>query len=257
MKKSLFLFLTYFFFSISSIAGGKLYISQITNSVVLDSLSTSNVLISESPILHRTYDCQSNTYTIKTGTNSECVAVFSSRIAVKINENTSFGIDSFDQLLLNNLAEPELAKTFTTNYITSLNGSLYVSSNYEESNMQVATIATDLVFITFKSAKFIIRSEDKSVLIMVFDGEITVTDAINSKKQMVVKSNNMLVVVPAPKFQFKASDVVNKKQTLFTAKPVDLVDIKEIAPEMVKLDSTLDFIKFIVIKGDSFGVKVN
>ena len=252
MNQKLLLFLLSFFISLSAFAGGKFYVASNTSSTIEN--VKNDKLISVPLITKQTYDCQNNIYSI-VNTNSESILAFSTDVVVKLNENSRLNVDSFDQSVININELPEIAKYSTTNLNLSLFGSAQFNVKHqfdEENNMIVSTAMANVVI---KSGKFIIRSEEKSLLLIVLEGEATVLDAISKHKQ-IVKEKNMLVVVPAPKFQGRATEHT-KKQNMFSIKPLDDTDNKELSTEFTTLNDLQSNIKFIVINKDVVGVKIH
>jgi hypothetical protein len=251
MKRTLILFLFIIWMTFATLAGGKFYVVSSTTST-LDNIKNDK-LTTTSLVVKQTYDCQNNIYTI-VNTNNESTLAFSADVIVKLNDNSKLNIDSFEQLF-NNINElPDIASYTTTNLNLSLFGSAQfnVKSQFTEENPMI--VSTSMASIVIKSGKFIIRSEEKSLLLIVLEGEAIVLDSISKHKQ-VVKDKNMLVVVPAPKLQGRAAEHI-KKQNMFSLKPLDDVDNKELTTEFTTLNDAQSNIKFIVVNKDVVGVKI-
>jgi hypothetical protein len=168
---------------------------------------------------------------------------------IKMNFPDNVGIDIQE---INEL--PDVATYVTTNLNLSLFGSAQfnVKSQFTEENPMI--VSTSMASIVIKSGKFIIRSEENSLLLIVLEGEATVLDSLSKHKQT-VKDKNMLVVVPAPKLQGRAAEHI-KKQNMFSLKSLDDVDNKELTTELTALSDVQSNIKFIVINKDVVGVKI-
>lgn len=251
MKRTLILFLLIIWLSVATLAGGKFYVASNTKST-LDTIKNDK-LTTSALVVKQTYDCQNVLYTIS-NTNNESILAFSTDVIVKLNDNSKLSIDSFDQSF-NNINElPDIATYTTTNLNLTLFGSAQfnVKSQFTEENPMI--VSTSMASIVIKSGKFIIRSEDKSLLLIVLEGEATVLDSISKHKQ-VVNDKNMLVVVPAPKLQGRAAEHI-KKQNMFSLKPLDDTDNKELTTELITLNDIQSNIKFIVVNKDVVGVKI-
>ena len=251
MKRALILFLLIIWMTFATLAGGKLYVVSSTTST-LDNVKNDK-LTTTSLVVKQTYDCQDNIYTI-VNTNNESILAFSTDVIVKLNDNSKLNIDSFEQSF-NNISElPDVATYVTTNLNLSLFGSAQfnVKSQFTEENPMI--VSTSMASIVIKSGKFIIRSEEKSLLLIVLEGEATALDSLSKHKQT-VKDKNMLVVVPAPKLQGRAAEHI-KKQNMFSLKSLDDVDNKELTTELTALSDVQSNIKFIVVNKDVVGVKI-
>lgn len=236
----------------STFAGGKFYIVSSTASTIEN--VKNDKLVSEPLIAKQTYDCHNNTYTIINTTNDSIIA-FSTDVIVKLNDNSRLNIDSFEQSFSNINDLPDIAQYSTTNLNLSLFGSAQFNVKSKFTDESPFIVSTPMANILIKTGKFIIRSEEKSLLLILLEGEATVLDSI-SKHTQIVKEKNMLVVVPAPKFQGRAGENV-KKQNMFSMKPLDDADNKELTTEFTSLNDTQSQIKFIIVKKDVIGVKIH
>lgn len=236
----------------SAFAGGKFYIASSTTSTIEN--VKNDKLVSEPLITKQTYDCENNTYTIINTTNDSIIA-FSTDVLVKLNDNSRLNIDSFEQSVSNINDLPDIAKYTTTNLNLSLFGSAQLNIKSKFTDESPFIVSTPMANILLNAGKFIIRSEEKSLLLIVIEGEATVLDSISKHKQ-ILKEKNMLVVVPAPKFQGRAGENI-KKQNMFSVKPLDDVDNKELIADFTSLNDIQSHIKFIVVKKDVIGVKID
>lgn len=236
----------------TGLAGGKFYVVSSTASTIEN--VKNDKLLSEPLIVKQTYDCQNNIYTIINNTNDSIIA-FSADIIVKLNDNSRLNIDSFEQSFSNINDLPDIAEYATTNLNLSLFGSAQFNVKSKFNEEYPFIISTSMANILIKTGKFIIRSEEKSLLLIVIDGEATVLDTISKHKQIVTQKN-MLVVVPTPKFQGRAGENI-KKQNMFSVKPLDDVENKELTTDFTSLNDTQSQIKFIVVKKDVIGVKIH
>jgi type III secretion system FlhB-like substrate exporter len=248
MKRILF-FILMSVLPFKTVADGKFYISTFTNNVILENIN-GNSIITNSPISKQTYDCKNN-YTFLTSTNSDVTLTLSSDIIIKINENSRFSIDTFDQKILNIESLPDVIQYTTENINTSLNGTIYL---YNE-NTSPILIATEMGTVAPKKGKFFIRSEEKSLMVIVLEGEAVVFDGA-SKREQIIKEKNMVVVVPSPKFQGRAAEQMIKKANIFTIKSLEDADLKDILNDINTMTVIEDNIKFIVINKEIFGVKI-
>lgn len=251
MKHAFILFLLTIWLSVAALADGKFYVVSSTTST-LDNI-TNDKLTTSALIIKQTYDCKNAIYTISNITNESIVA-FSTDVIVKLSDNSKLSIDSFDQSFNNINDLPDILNYTTANLNLTLFGSAQfnVKSQFTEENPM--TISTSMASIVIKSGKFIIRSEEKSLLLIVLEGEAIAFDSI-SKHTQIVKEKNMLVVVPAPKLQGRAAEHM-KKQNMFSLKPLDDADNKELSTELTTLNDIQSNIKFIVVNKDVVGVKI-
>lgn len=252
MKHILFYILS-IFLTVNLIAGGKFFVATTSNNITLEKIEN-NKPVNTICKLHETYDCKYN-YSVTTPNNNDCIFAFSNDLLIKIGENSRLGIDNFEQSFSNLNELPEIANGSSVNCMLTAYGSFYIVNKNAATETASIMIGTDMGTIILSSGKFVIRSEEKSLLLIVLNGTATVTDSL-SKREQIVKEKNMLVVVPAPKMQGKAGEHM-KKQNMFSVKPIDESDSKDLIVELNTLLDIQSNIKFIVVNKDVIGVKIH
>mgnify|MGYP006267816271 CR=1 FL=1 len=250
MKHFFILFLLYLL-STTLFASGKFYVVS-NQSSILENVKNDKVIVTQL-VTKQTYDCNTNIYSINNNTN-DCIISFTGDIIVKLNEKSKLNLDTFEQKIENINDLPSIAKVSTSNFTVSLFGSaqFFVNNTFTEDKPFI--VATPLANILIKSGKIIIKSDEKSVLLIVLEGETTVFDTL-SKRTQKVNDKNMLVIVPAPKLQGKAAEHM-RKQNMFSLKTLDDTEFNELNLDLITLKETQSNIKFIVVNQDIVGVKI-
>lgn len=252
MKHILLLFLLTFLINTTSIADGSFYIVSSTNAII-ENINNKNV--TTTPLISKqTYNCKNKIYTIA-NTNYDCTIAFSTDVLIKLTDYSKLNIDSFEQRIHNINELPSIANYTTENFNTTLFGSAYFSVKSKFTEETPMIISSSLANIMVKTGKFIVRNENKSLLIIMIDGEAVVLDAISRHKQ-VIKEKNVLVVVPAPKLQGRAAENT-KKQNIFSLKQLDEIEYNTLNNEFLYLNEIQSNIKFIVVDKNVVGVKID
>jgi hypothetical protein len=140
--------------------------------------------------------------------------------------------------------------------ISLIRGELEVISTHKDSVDNMATINTTLISIILNKGKFIITADDRTAIIVVLDGSLTVLDNASKKKE-VVTAKNTAVIVPAPKFSARNEDLSKKRGNIFNIKESTPNDIESYLSEINILDDSSKKFRFIIIDKTVHGVKID
>ena len=210
--------------SLNAYANGVFYIQKSSGDVILENVAN-NALSTNTPIVGQTYIANGQNYAFKTSTNSETIVAFSNDVFIKIKESAHVTLDSFDQTVSNIDSLPSKIKYSTYSKSVSLiEGELDVYSNQEGDSTSIATINTKLASIILSKGKFVIQADDRTTVVIVLDGSAVILDN-SSKRKESVKSNQTVVIVPAPKFQGRGVDTI-RRGNIFSIKETANTDIE-------------------------------
>ena len=169
---------------------------------------------------------------------------------LKLNDNTSLQIDSFEQNIQNLNSTPEVIK-YTNN---ALNCSFAAGELEVVVNGNVS-IHTSVVSVVPKNGKYFIKTDEKTTTIVVVDGETKVSDVL-SKKQQTIKTGEMLVVTTAPKLVGRSGELF-RRQNIFSTRKLEDDETKAFASILNTTQQQNSNVKFVVFDKKVVGVKIN
>lgn len=242
-------FIFLIFFTLTSLADGTFYINK-TKETEIENVKNNKIEKIET-VLGKSYYVNTNNISISTSTNGESSIVFSNDILFKLNQNTKIQIDAFEQLVKNIDNQPETI-VYAENELqcSLLEGELEVV--VKSPNLVLGTMMTTIVP---KPGKYFIKVDEKNVTIASIDGETKLLDSF-SKKEVTLKSGDIVVVVEAPKLTGRNGEVF-RKQHLFNVRKMEDDESKFFSSALIDTQKQNDNIKFVVIDKKVVGVKIN
>jgi hypothetical protein len=241
--------------SLNAYANGVFYIQKSSSDVILENVAN-NALSTNTPIVGKTYIVNGQNYAFKTSTNSETIVAFSNDVFIKIKESAHVTLDSFDQTVSNIDSLPSKLKYSTYSKSVSLiEGELDVYSNQDGDSTSIATINTKLASIILSKGKFVIQADDRTTVVIVLDGSAVILDN-SSKRKESVKSNQTVVIVPAPKFQGRGVDTI-RRGNIFSIKETANTDIESYLVGVNIIEEDAKSVRFCIIDKNVRGVRIN
>jgi hypothetical protein len=241
--------------SLNAYANGVFYIQKSSGDVILENVAN-NALSTNTPIVGKTYIVNGQNYAFKTSTNSETIVAFSNDVFIKIKESAHVTLDSFDQTVSNIDSLPSKLKYSTYSKSVSLiEGELDVYSNQDGDSTSIATINTKLASIILSKGKFVIQADDRTTVVIVLDGSAVILDN-SSKRKESVKSNQTVVIVPAPKFQGRGVDTI-RRGNIFSIKETANTDIESYLVGVNIIEEDAKSVRFCIIDKNVRGVRIN
>lgn len=234
--------------TISCFADGAFYINNASNFKIED--VKNNKVEEITSIIGKTYYIHTNNLSFATSTNGESSILFNNNITAKLNGDTKVIADAFDQVIQNIDNQPETIKYADDNLQLSLSeGELELIVN---GNIIVGTMMTTVVP---KHGKYFIKSDNKSTTVAVIEGETKLLDTF-SKREVTLKSGELVVVVEAPKFSGRQGEVM-RKQHLFNVRKMDEEESKFFSSALTNTQQQNNNIKFAIVDKKIVGVKIN
>jgi hypothetical protein len=236
-------------------ANGVFYIQKSSGDVVLENV-VNNTMSTNAPVVGQTYTVNGQNYAFRTSTNSETMVAFSNDVFIKIKELAHVTLDSFDQTLSNGDSLPaKLKYTTYAKSISLIEGELDVYSNQGGDTGSIVTINTKLASIILSKGKFVIQADDRTTVVIVLDGSAVILDN-SSKRKESVKSNQTVVIVPAPKFQGRGVDTM-RRGNIFSIKETAKGDDESYLLGVNVVDEDAKHVRFCIIDKTVRGVRID
>jgi len=205
----------------------------------------------------KTYSFGLELFEFKT-TDKPVEMYFSNGSLIRVYPNSEFVLNTFDQVVTNLDAQPELLRVGTDNLGVSLmEGSMDIIS--VSSNNSPITFQTPLATFGLLTGKYHVEVDRKTdrVVTYVLEGDLIVYDNVTTKEEVVSAGTGKAVIAfPMP--------TLNRLVTSSSSDKV-MVDVKKVKPadntEMLNTANTLqkikDLIKFFVVDGKIVGIKIS
>lgn len=236
-----------------NLTAGEFTIISKNGKPVLENI-VNNDIVNTDIMIGKTYSVDTNNYTFNTLTNDSIIIKFSNELTIKIGENSSFGINSFDQNILNTNKYPEKIK-----YVDGLlnviliYGQLEIIGNNTTSN-NITYLSTRNALIVPFDGRFVVNADKTTVAVVCVDGVIKVMDNLNKKKVWIVEKNNVLIVIPQPTLGGKM-DQLTKKQNIVTSNKFETTDYISYVDSLNSLYDMHKDIIFVLKDKEIFGIK--
>lgn len=249
MKRILYFLLCLAFYI--NLTAGEFFFINDGNQASLENVSNNNI-VKVDIVSGKTYSVSTNSYTIYTSTNDTVNVKFSNDMAVKLNENTSFQLNLFDQNILNTNKFPEKLLHNNSQLIASLlQGQIEVIN---DGNSSTNMIMTKYAIIVPNNGRFIVGADRSKTVIICIDGSIKVIDTLNKKRHQTINKNDVLIVIPPPLVSGKGMDMI-KRQNIFTNNKLDETEYKSYDESLSNLYTNHTNIMFISFDGKVYGLK--
>jgi hypothetical protein len=147
-------------------------------------------------VVGKTYRLESDIMEIKTKAGESVSMVFSTGLQSRVSPESTFSVDSFNQLVVNDVGQPQVLKAeYAVTALTLMDGELEVICPQVDTNSQ-CVIQTPLVNVNLAEGRLVIKSNPKYVLLNAIEGSVTVVDSKNKKS--VIDKGQMGLIIPYP-----------------------------------------------------------
>lgn len=207
-----------------------------------------NDLVNTKIIVGKTYNSAMNSYNVTTLTNDTITLKFACDTAVKLNENSSYSIDTYEQSTIH-ASYPQQTIYDSFSCQTSLiNGEAEIINNSVCNDTNNFYINTKLACLICGKGKFVVRSDDKSSTFIIVEGNATIMDNMG-RKLYKVKQNDIITFTPRPVFSGRAAESM-RKQNIVTSSTLDASDYNALIAEFATYDSEQHHYIFVTDNGN-------
>lgn len=246
-----FKFLTFALISVDLFAGEFVILTKHGNPI-LENVQN-NTLITEVFDVGKTYTVDTNNFTVNTSTNDDTVIKFSNDLTVKIAENSVYGINQFNQTVINASKYPEKLKYNNSVLTTSLiSGQLEIVNDFVNTNV-MSYILTTYVTIIPNAGRFIVKADKLSTMVVCIDGSAKIVDNLNRRKGELISPGTMIIIVPQPILSGKAGEMI-KRQNIFNTTEIDSGEKVMYAGILKSTDTLHQNSIFITMSGRVHGI---
>jgi hypothetical protein len=248
MKKLLLIF-TFSLFSFQlfgneDILTGATYVNNSSDNIKLNLVGRTTTE-TVSLVVGKTYSSNTDMLELITRENQLVDLNFSSGLKARIQPDSEFRVDLFNQVVLNADSQPE--SLVFSDYMLNLalmNGELYVVAPSYSSKSTMCIVQTPLANLELNGGKYLIKANQKYVVVYIIDGELGVLNPKNNKKD-ILKNGQMAFIVPFP------GDGV-----MVTSKDIDGDRISQYSSVLKEIESAMDSVIFAIIDKRIVGIKV-
>lgn len=213
-----------------------------------------NEVIKAKIVVGKTYTAAMNNYGISTSTNDSVTFKFASDTIVRLSENSSFNIDSYEQSTIHATYPQQTIYTDFSCNTSLLHGDAEIINNSTVNETNNFYINTRLACIICGKGKFIIKSADNSSTFIILEGNATIMDNLG-RKLYKVKQNDIITITPRPALSGKAGELM-RKQNIVTSTQLDSNDCTVLNNDFVAYDNEQHHYIFVTTDSSNKIVKL-
>jgi hypothetical protein len=196
-------------------------------------------------IIGKTYRLETDLMEIKTKIGETIILALSTGLQVKVSPNSSFSVDTFNQLVVNNESQPALLKSeYAITALSLLDGDIEVICPKIDTNSQ-CILQTPLVNLTLTKCKLSIRSNLKYVILNAIEGGVTVVDSKN--KQTFIDKGNLGLIIQYPG---------REGEIMVTQKAISPDELQKTTKSIDELENYAKEVLFVVMDKKVIGIRL-
>lgn len=223
---------------------GGIYVQAASESQTCNLLSKTTNLV-QKLIVGKTYRLESDVMEIKSKAGESVAMVFSTGLQTRVSQNSTFSVDAFNQLVVNNEGQPEaLNAEYAVTSLTLMDGELEVISPQVDTNSQ-CIIQTPLVNVNLAEGRLVIKSNPKYVMLNAIEGAVTVVDSRNRKS--VIDKGQMGLIIPYPG---------RDGEIMVTTKAISPEELEKHTKNLNELALAKKNVLFVVIDSKIVGIRL-
>ncbi len=174
---------------------GGIYVQVASESQTCNLLSKTTNLVQQL-IVGKTYHLDSDVMELKTKAGEYVTMVFSTGLQLRVAPNSTFSVDSCNQLVVNDKGQPAVLKAeYSITALSLMDGELQIVCPELDTNSQ-CIIQTPLVNVNLAEGRLVIKSNPKYVMLNAIEGSVTVVDSKNRKS--IIDKGQMGLIIPFP-----------------------------------------------------------
>ena len=174
---------------------GGVFVHSATKDLSYNSVSQTTTL-TEKIAVGQTYRIDADIFEVATKEVETMTLEFSTDLLVKVNPETRFSVDAFNQLIINYEDPPSLLKAqYAITTLSLSSGEVEVIAPQVDENSQ-CVIQTPLANVLLAGGRYSIKSNAKYTIVNVIEGKATIM-GLDEKKSDIVKGQ-MGLVIPFP-----------------------------------------------------------
>jgi len=199
----------------------------------------------EQLVVGKTYRIDADVMEFQTKTSEEITLAFSTGLQLRISPNSTFSIDSFNQLVTNDESQPsKLQVEYSVASLSLMDGEIELICPKVDTNSQ-CILQTPLVNVNVAEGRLVVKSNPKWVMLNAIEGKVTVVDSKN-KKTFIDKGQMGLII------QYPGKN----DQIMVTQKDISPDELDKMAVSLNGLAKSQNDVLFIVIDKKVVGVRL-
>lgn len=223
---------------------GGIYVQSAPTNFTYNLLGKTTSLV-EKVSIGKTYRLATDLMEFKTKADETVSLAFSNGLQVKIAQNSTFSIDSFNQLVTNDESQPATLKAeYSISAMSLMDGEIEIICPKLDSNSQFI-LQTPLVNVNVAEGRLFIKSNPKYVMLNAVEGGVTVIDAKNKKN--VIDKGNLGIIIPYPG---------RDGEIMVAQKTISPDELQKITKSLADLEKTRADVLFVVIDKKVVGIRL-
>ena len=199
----------------------------------------------EKIVVGKTYRIEADVMEFKTKATDSIDLALSTGLQIKVNPNTTFSIDSFNQLIVNDESQPAAIQAqYSVTALSLMDGEVELIAPKFDTNSQ-CILQTPLVNVNVAEGRLVVKSNPKWVMLNAIEGGVTVVDSKN-KTTFIDKGQMGLII------QYPGRD----DQIMVTQKVISPDELDKMTASLNKLATHSKDVLFIVIDKRIVGVRL-
>lgn len=211
-------------------------------SYVLMGQSTQQV---EQIVVGKTYHLETDVMELTTKADESVSFVLSTGLQIKVQPSSTFSVDAFNQLVVNDVGQPSALKAeYSVTALSLFDGDVELIAPEVDTNSS-CILQTPLVNVNVAGGRLVVRANPKYVILNSLEGNVVVVDARN--KKTVIDKGNLGLIIPYPG---------RVGEIMVTQKAISPDELKKFTDSLNELSKSSDEVLFIVKDKEVIGVRL-
>ena len=223
---------------------GGIFVQNAPTNLSYTLLSKTTNLV-EQLVVGKTYRLDADVMEVKTKTAEEVILAFSTGLQLRISPNSTLSIDSFNQLVTNDEAQPsKLQAEYSVASLSLMDGEIEIICPKLDTNSQ-CILQTPLVNVNLAEGRLSIKANPKYVILNAIEGGVVVMDSKN--KKTVIDKGNLGLIIPYPG---------KDGQIMVTQKAISPEELEKLTTALSDMANTQKDVLFVVMDKKVVGVQL-
>lgn len=196
-------------------------------------------------VVGKTYHLETDALEVKTLTNETVSFSLSTGLQIKVKPNSTFSIDGFNQLVVNEETQPAVLKAdYAVTSLFLMDGEIELVCPKLGANSQ-CVLQTPFVNVNLAEGKLVIKSNPKYVILNAIEGGVVVVDSKN--KKTVIDKGNLGLIIAYPG---------REAEIMVTQKAISSDELVKMTKSLDELAKIQKDVLFVVMDKKVVGVRL-
>lgn len=223
---------------------GGIFVQNATTNLSYTLLSKTTNLV-EQIVVGKTYRLDTDVMEVKTKVGESLSLALSTGLQLKVLPDSTFSIDSFNQLVVNDEGQPSTLKAeYAVTSLSLMDGEIELICPKLDTNSQ-CILQTPLVNVNLAEGRLSIKANPKYVILNAIEGGVVVMDSKN--KKTVIDKGNLGLIIPYPG---------KDGQIMVTQKAISPEELEKLTTALSDMAKTQKDVLFVVMDKKVVGVRL-